>query len=520
VVCTTNFYTVGGNVTGLGSSAMLQNNAGDTLTLSSNGAFTFATSIISGGTYAVTVTGQPTSPSQICSVTNGSGTVTSAAVGDVSVVCVTNQYAVGGTVSGLTGSGLTLQDKGGDDLAVTANGTFVFATPVPSGSTYLVTIKTQPSAPAQTCSLGGASGSVGASAITSVSVNCATNSYIVGGTITGLTGSGLVIQNNGGGDLAISGSGTFAFATPILSGQPYAVTVKTSPTSPWETCLVTGGSGNIANSNINAQIACTPNKYSVSVAVTNLGGAGLVLQDNAGDNLAVTASGTSMFATPIASGLTYAVTVLSQPTNRWQTCTVTAPAGSIAGAGVTLAVNCVNNTYTIGGTVSGLNGSGLVLSDNGGDNKGISANGTFTFATPVASGSTYTVAVATSPTSPAQNCQITNGTGTVTSGGVSNVSVVCTNVVLCSTAPENGTVSLACPTGQKVMGIDFASYGTPNGTCGNFTIDPTCNATTSTMDVTTPCVGQMSCMVAATNGVFTDPCVGTVKRLYVAYHCQ
>ena len=47
------------------------------------------------------------------------------------------------------------------------------------------------------------------------------------------------------------------------------------------------------------------------------------------------------------SGLTYAVTVLSQPTNLWQTCTVTAPAGTIAGAGVTLAVNCVNNPYTV-----------------------------------------------------------------------------------------------------------------------------------------------------------------------------
>ena len=43
-------------------------------------------------------------------------------------------------------------------------------------------------------------------------------------------------------------------------------------------------------------------------------------------------------------------------------------------------------TYTIGGTVSGLTGTGLVLADNGGDNLPVTANGAFTFATPVTSG--------------------------------------------------------------------------------------------------------------------------------------
>jgi hypothetical protein len=520
VVCTTNRYQVGGTVTGLTSTATLQDNGGDTLTLSSNGTFTFTTTVASGDMYAVTVSAQPTSPSQTCAIVNDTGTVTSGPVTDVTVNCITNQYTIGGVLSGLTGTGLVLQDNGGDDLLVNANGTFTFGTPVASGSPYLVTIKTQPTSPTQTCSLGGVSGTVGGSAVTTVSVNCSTNSYIVGGTITGLTGSGLVIQNNGAGDLAISGSGSFAFAAPILSGQPYAVTVKTSPTNPWQTCLVTGGSGTITNANISAQIACTANPYSVSVAVTNLAGSGLVLQDNASDNLSITANGTSTFATPVSSGLTYAVTVLSQPTNLWQTCTVTAPSGSIAGTGVTLAVNCVANTYTVSGTVSGLTGSGLVLQDNGGDSRSIAANGTFTFTTPVASGSTYTVTVGTSPTSPAQNCQITNGTGTITNGNVSNVTVVCTNVIICATAAENGSISLTCPTGQKVFAIDFASYGTPNGACGAFTVDPTCNAAASTTDVSTPCFGNMSCTVAATNGVFGDPCVGTVKRLYVQARCQ
>ena len=43
-------------------------------------------------------------------------------------------------------------------------------------------------------------------------------------------------------------------------------------------------------------------------------------------------------------------------------------------------------TYTIGGVVSGLTGSGLVLQDNGGNNLSVTANGNFTFTTAVASG--------------------------------------------------------------------------------------------------------------------------------------
>ena len=52
-------------------------------------------------------------------------------------------------------------------------------------------------------------------------------------------------------------------------------------------------------------------------------------------------------------------------------------------------------TYTIGGTVSGLTGTGLVLQDNGGNNLSVSASGSFTFSTAVASGAAYSVTVFT-----------------------------------------------------------------------------------------------------------------------------
>jgi hypothetical protein len=80
-------------------------------------------------------------------------------------------YSVGGTVSGLTGTGLTLQNNGGDTLSVTG-GTFTFATKLPSGGSYDVTISAQPSG--QTCTSSGNSGTVGSANVTTVLITCTT----------------------------------------------------------------------------------------------------------------------------------------------------------------------------------------------------------------------------------------------------------------------------------------------------------------------------------------------------------
>ncbi len=81
-------YTTGGTLSGLGSSnsVVLQNNAGDDLSLSSDGAFTFDTSLDDEASYAVTVLTQPSE--QNCTVTNGTGTVNGANINDIAVDCV------------------------------------------------------------------------------------------------------------------------------------------------------------------------------------------------------------------------------------------------------------------------------------------------------------------------------------------------------------------------------------------------------------------------------------------------
>jgi hypothetical protein len=81
---------------------------------------------------------------------------------------------IGGQLQGLTpGQTITLQDNLGDDLTLSQNGTFTFATPVASGATYSVTVLSGSSSPvAQTCSLSNASGPVGPSPVTNIAVGC------------------------------------------------------------------------------------------------------------------------------------------------------------------------------------------------------------------------------------------------------------------------------------------------------------------------------------------------------------
>jgi hypothetical protein len=307
---------------------------------------------------------------------------------------------MGGTVSGLSGTGLVLQDNGGDNLSISANGSFTFKTSLASGAKYAVTVLTQPTGPAQTCTVTSGSGTASAN-VTNVQVTCSTGTASVGGNAVGLSGTGLVLQNNGGDNLAVATSGSFTFATAIPLGSAYLVTVFTQPKNPSQTCTVTNGSGTASGNVGNIQVTCSTGTLSIGGTVTGLAkaGSGIVLQDNGGDNLTVKANGTFTFPTLVPAGGAYKVTIFTQPSGPNQVCTVTNGAGT-ANANVTsVQVSCPAIFHTIGGTVVGLVGtnSGMVLQDNGGDNLTISGNGTFTFNTPIADGSTYDVSVLVGP---------------------------------------------------------------------------------------------------------------------------
>jgi len=430
IECETRALTVGGVVSGLeGGSVVLQNNGGDDLTVAANGAFTFSKPVLSGTTYAVTLKTQPIGPSQTCVVAAGTGTVGEADVKTVTVTCTTNTYKIRGTVVGLTGSGLVLQKNGTEDLAISKDGAFVFAGEVKSGGAFGVAIKTQPSAPSQTCTVAGGTGVVASSDVTSVIVNCANDRYTVGGTVVGLTGSGLVLQNNGGDDLAIGANGGFAFATPLSTAAFYSVSIKTQPASPAQTCVVVGGAGTIGAGPVSSVVInCSSTLVVVGGSVNGLKGSGLVLQNNGGDDLKISGTGTFAFPTGIAGGAAYAVTVKAQPSTPTQTCTITGGSGTAPaapGSVTSVVINCVTQSFTIGGTVSGLTGTGLVLQNNAGDDLAVTSNGTFTFPTKLLSGAAYTVTVKSQPTAPSQSCTITSGSGTVGGSAVTGVTVAC-----------------------------------------------------------------------------------------------
>jgi 6-phosphogluconolactonase (cycloisomerase 2 family) len=266
-------YTVSATVSGLsGTGLTLLNNGADTHAVAANGSVTFATALAGGTAYAVTVGTQPTSPSQTCSVTNGSGTIAAANVTNVAVSCVTKTFTVSGTITGLTGTGLVLANNGADNLTVSGSA-FTFATPIASGAGYAVTVAAQPTGPSQNCSVSSGTGTVAAADIANVVVTCTVDKFTVGGTVTGLSGTGLKLQNNTGDTLSVTQNGGFTFATSLNSGASYAISVSASPVNPIQQCTLTNGSGTVGNANVtDATLACQTQNARVGYSFNYYGG--------------------------------------------------------------------------------------------------------------------------------------------------------------------------------------------------------------------------------------------------------
>jgi hypothetical protein len=458
-------FVVGGTVSGLAGTGLVLKNGSETLAISANGTFTFTTAMASGAAYDVSVSSQPSSPSQTCAITRGTGTLTTADVTDVAVACTTNHFTVGGSVIGLMGTGLVLEDNHGDDLPVGRSGPFTFPATIASGSPFAVTVKTQPVSPAQTCTVSGGAGTVGSGNVTSVAINCQTGVFTVGGQVSGLRGT-VVLQNNGGDDLTINANGSFAFRTPLASGSLYAVTVRTQPNSPSQTCTVTSDTGTVGNAAAtDVRIACVTDVFAVGGTVTGLSGTGFRLQNNGGDDLEIGRDGAFRFATPVASGSGYAVTVLTQPSSPSQTCTVTSGTGAVVSSNITnVTILCTTNDYTIGVAVTGLAGAGLVLQDNGGDNLSITSNGRFRFPSDLASGATYAVTILSLPTSPTQMCTVSGGSGRVVAANITSVTVTCTTPVVCTTTVTS-VLNETSPYGTSIS-VSYSMVGGGGGAGG------------------------------------------------------
>src|SRR6266481_3860577 len=317
-------FTIGGTVSGLaaGGSMTLQNNGAESLVVSANGSFTFKTAIVANQPYLVTVSVPPATPPQTCTVAGGSGKAT-ATVTTVVVTCTTGTEAIGVTVAGLTGTGLVLQN-GTEFLTITGTTTTSqFKTAIPFGQTYNVTVSTQPTSPAQTCTVTNGSGTSTAGVAITVQVTCSLGTLSIGGSVSGYSGgTGFALQNNGVDTLTITKNGVFTFPILVPVNGAYKVTVSGQPSGPNQTCTVSFGTGTATANVTNVSVVCPAVFHPINVSVIGVLGANgaMQLQDNGGDNLMTPKNGDYAFATPIAHGSTYDVNVFVAPGTQGEDC--------------------------------------------------------------------------------------------------------------------------------------------------------------------------------------------------------
>ena len=201
---------------------------------------------------------------------------------------------------------------------------------------------------------------------------------------------------------------------------------------------------------------------------------------------------------------------------------------SLAGA---LASCLFELKYTVGGTVTGVHGTGLVLEDNASSDLSVNASGAFTFSSRVTKGHTYSVTVRTQPSNSTQTCTVHNGSGTIVRSDINNVVVTCSRAgryayVANQTANTISAFAIDSGTGflTPVAGSPFPSNGSspagvavdPNGTYLYAVNNGSNTVSIYRIDDATGTLSAAGIAVATGSGpaaVALDP---TVRFLYVA----
>jgi hypothetical protein len=277
-------YSLSGTVSGVNSGTLVLAVDGAQVTVA-EGATTvaLASGLAAGAAYSVTVTTAPVG--ETCSVVNGMGTITSANAGNVVVTCSDQAYALGGTIQGLTQSGLVLAN-GSSFLSVSAGATSFALPAVAYSSGYTVSVLTQPQGLA--CSVSSGSGMMPAAPVTTVAISCTNQPFSVGGSIAGLGSASGLVLTNGTDSLTVSaGATTFVMPAKIAFGSNYAVQVHSSPAG--LICSVANGSGTMGAANVTqVTVTCSNQSNVLSGSITGLSQSGLILA-NGSDTLTVSA---------------------------------------------------------------------------------------------------------------------------------------------------------------------------------------------------------------------------------------
>jgi hypothetical protein len=359
-------------------------------------------------------------------------------------------FSIGGDVTGLRGFVVLVNRGTGETINVDADGAFTFATTQRAGETFDVAVVQNPRG--QRCDVASGLGVV-AGDVATVDVRCV-DVFFIGGEVVGLRSGGLILENNAVDALAIDENGVFTFASPVANGDGYDVTVRRQP--PGHECVVEGGDG-IVNGPIDGiLVLCTPidiGTYTVSVAVSGLGdppASGLVLQNNGGDDLPINGDGLSVFATPVAIGTGYAVSVLTQPADA--TCVVQAGAGS-SDVDVFVEVVCTRG-FRVGGTATGIKPGNivtLVIEDR--VTVDVASDGPFTFPGLFPTGTLVSsVSIINEPFD--QRCSLGLTTPTVTDADVLGIGLLCVDTFTVGgtlVAPSFAQVAISNAAGNDVV---------------------------------------------------------------------
>lgn len=163
---------------------------------------------------------------------------------------------LGGSVSGLSKTGLVLKN-GSATLTVASGATsFVFADRIGANSSYDVDIQTQPTG--AVCSLSGDAGKSSTSSVTTVKVVCVTNTYNLGGTISGLGAGETLTLRNSPENLTGQVNGAFTFATKVADGSTYGVSVLDTSVPAGKSCTIANAAGTMGSADLSTiAVTCT-----------------------------------------------------------------------------------------------------------------------------------------------------------------------------------------------------------------------------------------------------------------------
>lgn len=169
------------------------------------------------------------------------------------------QLLLGGTISGVTKTGMVLTNNGGSDYAipVPSNGTgitnFLFPGLISSDDKYDVQVKSKPSN-VEACTLFYNSGRAGFN-VTNIEIYCTFKTQALTGTVSGLKGE-LVLINGSDRVTVPAGATTFAMAK-VAQDAPYGVSILTNPAN--QSCTIANGVGTMGAADVNnVTVTCAP----------------------------------------------------------------------------------------------------------------------------------------------------------------------------------------------------------------------------------------------------------------------